>query len=464
MDINCSARLELSGWLAWLGLGPSNIGRAAAGVLIVLVLAACLALLRHQTKRLTVVSRADVRPYAGALHCLAPACWTLAVFGALLAAYFASGFYRKFNPDLIAFLNPRPAPLNHPAEMAARGVWAATFCAVLLGSIAVCWVGARVYWATACRQTTSILYRLLPLALVPVVSLLLLGALDLLPAFGSETSALMLCSTWNRNGLGYLGPTTDGLNVVAIAVVVVAATSFCLLRWGVHAATQATPAPLQEGSSRAAVRAFGATRLSVARDAHSIQALMDYALYAGAAALIAGLLEVVATLSWSFAPFQSSAELKVQADLCKAMQSAAAGSAPSEAVKKICGDVEQQLPMAATVDDLRKFTRSVGIMFGAVFSALLAAMYLPVALAQQELVDLLARTSPTPGERTPPQRQSADKDSRDRSKGGESARDPATLPLDGEPELNRSTLQRAFNVLAALGPLAAAIVSAVFGL
>lgn len=127
----------------------------------------------------------------------------------------------------------------------------------------------------------------------------------------------------------------------------------------------------------------------------------------------------------------------------------------------LCEEVQQQLPTASTVDDLRRFTRSVGIMFGAVFSALLAVMYLPVALAQQELVDLLHRTSPKTAGSDSESSPGSATEKNAKTKGGRSGHE--TTPA-GEMGIDRSVVKRVFNMLATLGPLAAAIVSSIFGL
>lgn len=427
LDINCSQHLPLPAWLSWIGLGPTNLGRLA-GFLFVLALLAAVAWPRGRSSK----KRPEL-PRGELLACLAPAFWSLAVFAALLAAYIASGFYRGFDAQQIDFLRVGPPLPNHPAEIAASGIWAATFCAVMIGLFAVCWVATKVYWDNACGQTNTLIIALFVLAAALATTLGVLGRTDVVKAFGSDPSALMLCGTWRRSGLGFLGPVTDALNIVAAAIAIIASASFCLLLWCVRTTVHAVDA-LHDATPLLPAHVARQRRQSIARDARKAQVLMDYALYAGAAALVAGLLEVVATLSWSYAPFQSSAEVKLDADLCKAMQPAPPASAGS-AVKAFCETAEQHLKNASAVDGLRRFTRSIAIMYGAVFSALLAAMYLPVAFAQQELIERLACTAPEP------------------------ARDAAP-----EPEFDRSTVQRVFNVLAALGPLAAAVVSAVFGL
>ena len=392
---------------------------------------------------------------------LAPALCGIVVFAALLAALFASGFFKGPTPDLaflsrqipaLGAINAAPATsVNGAAETVARGIWATTFGAIVVSSLAVCWVAVSI-WRNSHRLD---LYKptlaFAGAALLLVVVLWQLGKSGDLTAFGSKVSNEMLCGTWKRGDLSHLGPLTDGLNAVAVGVSMIVAGSFCLLMRAIH--TLLTSMPHQLSPSSLADSPNPDESVSqwpeLVRNARRIQDLMDYVLYVGAAALMAGLLEVVATLSWSYAPYAGSSELKVLADLCKALQPPVSASAPAWSIAApptLCIDAASRLPSAETVDELRRFTRSLAIVFGASFSALLAAMYLPVAMAQQRLVHLI-------GQRRPSQTSGA---------GTEGQLSEHVEQLDHD--LERSMVQRVFNVLATLGPLAIAIVSTVFGI
>lgn len=362
---------------------------------------------------------------------LAPAVAALVVLCALLAAFFLARFYAEFCSAHLSFLNDRAVASKSPLEIAARGVWAMTLFAVIVTSAAVCWYAARIWrWTPPPRQELLSMYLAMTVFAIAVVSLL--GWSGHLKAFGSMVSFAMLDSIWTRNRLQYLGPVTDGLNAVALIVSSILAGAFCLLLRATHAAGR-----LLADAGAGAVEA-------AQKSARLIQTLMDRLLYIGAAALMAGLLEVVATLVWSYAPFPDTADLKKSAELCKAVVPAppaaaasALGAAPPLPAIAGCADLAGQVEQATKVDDLKRFTRLLAVVFGASFSALLAAMYLPVALAHERLVESLL-----PHVR----QQQADSP-------------PAEQPGD----LERGTTQRVFNVLAALAPLAAAILSSVFG-
>lgn len=444
-NVDCLPAPEILWWWSWVGLSAPHTGRVVAGLLLLLALAACVVLAHGQRKHLDSFDFSVAHHGDHGRHCMAPATWSLGVFAALLMALLTSGFYNAFSTDRINFLAKGAIPTSDPAEFAAGGIWAITFGAVVLASVSVCWVGARVYWTVASSCAIQVIARYVaPVAALPVLAILGLNVADLLRAFGSDASAHMLCSTWARLNLRHLGPMTDGLNVVAILVTFIAAASFCLLLMATRAVFE-TARSLAANPSQPTPKEWLDRIQDVIKDARRIQHLMNYVLYAGAAAMVAGLLEVIATLSWSFAPFPTTADLKVQLDLCKSISLPMVSVVPMPATSAgdVCAAIAGQLQAAITVDELRQFTRAVGIIFGAAFSALLAAMYLPVALAQQDLVDLVTRILP----RKP-----------------ESAEGAKPKAGDVEPELDRTAVQRVFNVLAALGPLAAAIVSATFGL
>lgn len=131
---------------------------------------------------------------------------------------------------------------------------------------------------------------------------------------------------------------------------------------------------------------------------------LDQMLYIGALALVFGTLQLSAGLSIPLASLPKKDDVKVMADLCKAISLpappsvSAFGPIDPEAGKE-CKSVQEKLTKLDKADGLRQFVRNVTLGFGLAFSAMLAAIYVPALLLLRERVETRqSKVSLGPGE------------------------------------------------------------------
>lgn len=150
-------------------------------------------------------------------------------------------------------------------------------------------------------------------------------------------------------------------------------------------------------------------RWTANRDRLSIQVMtllkrmreLDQMLYIGALALVFGTLQLSAGLSVMLASMPKGADLKVRADLCKAVSptpvaSSAltadppARSGPAQrpsAIEAHCQEVPGLITKLESTESLRQLVRGITICFGLAFSALLAAIYTPAFIVLRSMLE-----------------------------------------------------------------------------
>jgi len=345
-----------------------------------------------------------------------PALCGFIAFCAFVAALRLGGFQdTRLGGSDLSFLTLKAASLPDPAyvgaEVAARAVWSLSLAAVVLAALTAVWAVAGILL----ESDRGVLWRAIPLLLILVgVAPLVYVASTGKMALGAPIAQEMLSRTWDRTRLSHIGALTDGLNIAgALLIPVLVSLAFCILL---------EPVRLEDGTDSPTLHNLGYRW----KQLHVL-------LYASAAVLTAGVIEIVALYAWSLAPFSGVSELKAHADICKTSGSL------QEAISNtgFCRDLPRALEHAEAVDSLRRLVRAHAITFGAGFSALLAALYAPAALLFRSRFQRLI----TPGS-------SADN-------GGDNA---AVLRRYG---LEMDLPKRLLNLIVTLGPLVIGILSAI---
>jgi hypothetical protein len=128
---------------------------------------------------------------------------------------------------------------------------------------------------------------------------------------------------------------------------------------------------------------------------------LDQMLYIGALALVFGTLQLSSGLSVGLVSMPKAADLKVRADLCKAMGPSSTASSPffapsaaksgsarsAAAFDAHCQDLPARVLRLDSAESLRELVHGITICFGLAFSALLAAIYVPTLIGLRSMYE-----------------------------------------------------------------------------
>ena len=138
---------------------------------------------------------------------------------------------------------------------------------------------------------------------------------------------------------------------------------------------------------------------------------LDQLLYIGALTLVFGTLQLSTAISVPLASMPNTADLKIEADLCKSLSPVTPASSPffsqgpSDPKTSFyegfgveqCRKLPRSFAQASAADDLRQLARGVTLSFGLAFSALLAAIYVPALIGIGILIEPLQPTASKKG-------------------------------------------------------------------
>lgn len=252
--------------------------------------------------------------------------------------------------------------LHLDADTAALALWACMFALTVGAAIVALCFAARIF-----AETRNVQFRRWAIGILVTVSGLFALALSNFALSGAHAGfdglfgAALFCGTWER----ILGPEpyrlammSDSLNIFGTAIPMAIAVSASLLMSVLTLEVDAGPSI----ENKEAVRdiAFASRRL-------------DLVLYIGAAALVAGTLQVSAMYALATAHLPTINDVKTRRDICRAAASEVGGT--SVAASHVCTDLKQQLEQADAAAGIRQHARSVTLTFGICFSMLLAAIY-----------------------------------------------------------------------------------------
>lgn len=298
------------------------------------------------------VERGNAAPFGAAdkVRFASPALSALAVALIFSGALAFSGFFSPRSDPALDFLK---AGGSFSTEAASQLTWGVSVAALLITGLLVIWVAGDALRASH-RDVRRVALRWLALIAAVCAGVVWLALEN--AGFGGSISKALIEGLVCRDRLQLLIPTTDVLNALTGGAVVAAVLTACLM---------AAPASADKHAAAAAAELARRWRI------------LDRMLYAGAAMLIAGMIEVIALHSWALAPYAGMAEAKAQSDLCGKVAGVDAAS------PKPCVELKQTVERAPTVDELRKFVRALAITLGAGFSLLLASLYVPAAIVLQ---------------------------------------------------------------------------------
>jgi hypothetical protein len=313
------------------------------------------------------LSAGDWLGVAGPLLC------GLLVFLVFLAALTMSGFYGS-DLDGRAFLflkefQDRDADMV--AEQSARGLWGVAIGMLVMAEAFVLWNLSEIWLHCDERARRNVAW--VAGAVFVVIVAVIVGRAVLVEsstAFGSTLVLDLVCLTSARSDLYRIGPFTDGLNMLGILIPLAVAAAFGLTIL----------------SSSSLGKKFAENLVVLGR----CQRMLDRLLLASAAVLVAGLVEVVTLVSWSYASYPGSTELKQHMDICKA-----SGTVGMELDKtEFCRSAIKIAKHAQHIDDARRFTRSLALTYGFCFSGVLVALYAPAALHLKKQVRAVLHHAP----------------------------------------------------------------------
>jgi hypothetical protein len=344
-----------------------NYGFVAAGGMLAAVLAATLLAARLgkwlDSQTLDAHTPAEPLDKLGIVRLWSPLLTAAAAAGAFLGALRLSAFFQGRDDPSLMFLQDAQA---FSTEAGAQLMWGVSVAAVLVSGFIVAWVGGEA-WRKSRSGPRLVVGGIAVVGIAAAVAMVFEAAQT--AGFGGKISQYMIEGLAARNHWP-IGIVTDALNGLAGGASIVAIGTACLM---------AAP--------------FAAEEQAAAAELAMRWRILDRVLYAGAAMLIAGVVEVVALHAWSLAPYAGTSEVKTQADLCTPSKFAMV----EPAKVKGCIELQETINHAPIIDSLRRFMRSIAITFGAGFSLLLAALYFPAAIvlnSRQAAIARNARRSP----------------------------------------------------------------------
>lgn len=241
-------------------------------------------------------------------------------------------------------------------------LWASMYALTIIAAVVSLWVTAGLW--VSCRARRFRAHLSLRFGAIAVISLGAIVALSwrdfsISTGFGGLIGAAMLCGTWQRVAGGSpqrLAEMSDALNVVGVAIPLAVVFGACLLLEVL-------------GRKRTDIE----SPIGVVKDIARAMGTLDTLLYVGAAALVAGTLQVSALYALTFAHVPTLAEVKVKRDICRVASDSAKDFSAA------CKDLPRQYEDAERGVPLRQFAKLLTLGFGFGYSVLLGAIYLGAA-------------------------------------------------------------------------------------
>ena len=261
----------------------------------------------------------------------------------------------------------KEGPGTHlPSDSGALLLWASMYALTIGAVVLALWVSAGILaQSRARRHRLKVVCSVVALALTISIAVFGIGLGDPRAGFGGIVGSTMLCGTWQRllgTSPQTLAMLSDALNVVGFAAPIVVVLGACLLLDVVGRSVYQVEKP----------------QVVLGEIAHA-SGQLDKLLYAGAAALVAGTLQVSALYALAIAHFPTVSDVKVKREICRVQSSEPAAIQLALASSEVCKNIGAELRMSDASTPLRKFARSLTLAFGLGFSALLGAIYLGAA-------------------------------------------------------------------------------------
>jgi hypothetical protein len=313
---------------------------------------------------------------------LAPVWWLTAVATCMLMMLDFSGYLPI--PESPEWRTKVLDAINVPSDMVSRGALAysgATLAIFLVLS------GTCLFWTVNAFRKRAREYRrrtLYRVAIFLSLGYFLLGSVVVLThqKFTSEFGDILLYSPTLKLSTTATRCVPNFMLGIACAVPALLAAGACILMQPMKT--------FRNGKDAARQLLILAGRLNE----------LDQLLYVGALALVFGTLQLSAAMSVPLAGIPRAVDLKIVLDLCKMPTSEKNPFLDPSDVKVVtgtsfyepfdtvrCRRLPKDFARSEVADGLRQFIRAVTISFGLIFSAMLAAIYVPALIGLRFLID-----------------------------------------------------------------------------
>lgn len=310
-------------------------------------------------------------------HAMAPAIWLALAGGCMLVALYAVGYLAEPEPPQEL---PKLQWLQERIDAPARRATLA-FSGIALG-ITIALSATCGYWAFSvfARAAASHRQRVLRSSAVLWVSAAVILAWRELAGAVPFTSELgwQLLKDSGLSGIGW-----PWVQYVPYVMFLLACVVPAVLAAGACGLLQPMRRPVSTVAAREQLHVI-ARRLKE----------LDQLLYIGALTLVFGTVQLSTALSVPLTSVPRMADLKTQADVCKALAPASPASArssdkaearPGSLDIEPCRSLVPTLERTAELDSLRSLARGVTLSFGLAYSALLATIYVPGVLVLRHI-------------------------------------------------------------------------------